>query len=334
MQFNIISVDGQSNITVFDSSRTTPFVADSSHPRFDEIVQKVLAGDVTALDLFDLSVVVSNKFEELSERVSVANGRVYFDGVEVNSSLTKQIIRFLNEDIEDWISLVNFFEKVETNPDSHSREMLFDWLNARDFTITDDGDIVGYKGVTKRQDGSLVSGYYGRAMVDGEVFTGQIPNPVNSVVTMPRNEVTHDPSDACSRGLHVGTFEYAKGYANGAMLEVHVNPRDVVSVPTDASGEKVRVCRYYVANVIDAPLTSPLKMMYDEDEYEDSGDLLYSEDCYCGEKSSWECENDGCIEDEEDTTPSDDPSDSDWDGEHGRHKSPYPMAKYKYNKWF
>jgi hypothetical protein len=67
---------------------------------------------------------------------------------------------------------------------------------------------------------------------------------------MPRSEVVHDPSQACERGLHVSTRSYAEGYArSGALLEVHVNPRDIVSVPTDGGGEKVRVCRYKIARV-------------------------------------------------------------------------------------
>ena len=51
------------------------------------------------------------------------------------------------------------------------------------------------------------------------------------------------------------------------MLKVHINPRDVVSVPTDAQGEKVRVCRYRVVEIIDAPETVAL-----EDDYQDAWD--------------------------------------------------------------
>jgi hypothetical protein len=89
----------------------------------------------------------------------------------------------------------------------------------------------------------------GEAVVDGVTVTGYIPYPVGAIVEMPRGQVVHNPSEACSHGLHVGTFSYAKSYANsGKMLEVHVNPRDVVSVPNDAGGQKVRVCRLYVAD--------------------------------------------------------------------------------------
>ena len=65
---------------------------------------------------------------------------------------------------------------------------------------------------------------------------------------MPRGEVQHDPESGCSTGLHVGTYAYAQGYARAALLTVHVNPRDVVSVPTDCDAEKMRVCRYVVSD--------------------------------------------------------------------------------------
>ncbi len=265
MNYSLISGEsGRRTLTVFTDKL---YVADDTHPRFDDIVAGVIANDENVLPLFDLADMVGRKFENISERVSVSNGHVFFDGDLVNGSITKQIIRFLNEKVEDWKPLVAFFEKVQSNPNEHSRNQLYDWLQAHNFTITTSGDIVGYKGVNKNDDGTLVSGYSGHAIVDGTYIKGHIPNVIGSVIEMPRGDVAHDPSEACSTGLHVGTYEYAHNYANGAMLKVHINPRDVVSVPTDAQGEKVRVCRYRVVEIIDAPETVAL-----EDDYEDAWD--------------------------------------------------------------
>jgi hypothetical protein len=47
----------------------------------------------------------------------------------------------------------------------------------------------------------------------------------------------------------VGSFDHAAGYGN-TLLEVKVNPRDVVSVPSDTGGAKMRVCRYTVVQEI------------------------------------------------------------------------------------
>lgn len=277
LMYSIVSNgEGESVVTVFVPGEPAPLVAQSDHPNFAAIVAQVVEGDADGLaDLFDASVAASRYFDRLSERVTVANGHVYLDGDVVDTSLTKQVLRFLDAGVEDWQPLVSFFEKVQANPSDHSREQLYDWLNAHDFTLTAEGDIVGYKGV--RRDGErLVSGWTGTAIVDGEVVNGHIPNEVGSIIEMPRQSVAFDPGQACSTGLHVGTFSYARGYAQGAMLEVHVNPRDVVSVPTDAGGEKVRVCRYTVVDVIDAPHSAPVLMDEDEwDDYDEDEDDAY-----------------------------------------------------------
>lgn len=274
MQFSLVGNEDGSNITVFVPEHA-PLVAHSTHPNFDRIVKGAFAGDDSIVELFDVAVTAVTKFQRLTERVTTANGKLYLDGEEVNNVLATQVVRFHNEDIEDWKPLVLFFENVQQNPQEHSREQLFEWLDHRDFTITEDGMILGYKGVRKNGENDFTSISTGRAIVDGEVFNGAIPNRIGSVVEMPRNEVAWDPSTGCSTGLHVGTYRYADSFAQGALLEVHVNPRDVVSVPTDSSWEKMRVCRYTVVNTIDAPYTSAVRW----NEYPDEFDQLYCELC-------------------------------------------------------
>jgi hypothetical protein len=275
--FSIINNGEEVFVTVIIPGRE-PFVAGNTHPNYRAIRDALDAEPVTVTDdeladLFDVSQAVARNFTRLSDRVSVANGRVYFDGDEVDGSCERQIVRFIEEGVGDWQPLVRFMENVAANPTEHSRTQLFDWLNAHEFTITPDGRIVGYKGVHSDNNGGFVSGFSGHAIVDGEEVNGQVPNAVGSVIEMPRSEVTHDPSESCSVGLHVGTFDYARSYARGAMLKVYVNPRDVVSVPTDASGRKVRVSRYEVIQIIDAPETSALD--HDPDDVtEDHGPQL------------------------------------------------------------
>jgi hypothetical protein len=260
------SEDGSSNITVFVSGQA-PLVAHSSHANFDKIVEGARANDGSIVDLFDVAKTAVTKFERLTERVSAGNGRLYFDGVEVHDALASQVVRFLAEGVEDWKPLVNFYENIQSNPNEHSREQLYTWLEKRPFTITPDGMIVGYKGVTPE----LKSINHGTATVDGVVHTGAIPNAIGSVIEMPRDQVAHDSYVGCSTGLHVGTYEYAESFARGALLEVHVNPRDVVSVPTDCDAQKVRTCRYKVVKVIDAPHTVPVAS--DWEEFDDEFDF-------------------------------------------------------------
>jgi hypothetical protein len=275
MQYTIVGTeDGEKNLTLFVRGQA-PLVAHSSHPNYDKIEQGVLAGDESVTDLFDVAATAATFFEPLSERVTVAYGRVYFDGDEVDNALTRQISRFIEEDNSNWEPLVRFFENVSLNPNEHSREQLYTWLDKHDFTITDDGMIVGYKGVKRNNDGTLTSINTGTATVNGAVFSGAIPNAAGDVVEMPRSEVQWDPRNGCSTGLHVGTYEYASGFSQGAVLEVAVNPRDVVSVPTDSNFAKVRVCRYVVVDTLDAPYTSAVK---DDGAWDEFGDYSENDD--------------------------------------------------------
>lgn len=284
IQYSIVSSGDDSFVTAFIPGEPAPLVAaKSGHPNFETIIGALVSGDYEStdeiVDLFDVSRAVAAKFENLSDRVQVGSGRVLFDGAEVDNSLTKQIVRFLEEGY-GFQPLVNFMEKVMDNPQEHSRQQLFDWLEHHDFTITSDGDIVGYKGVQDDGNGSYrsISSGTETVYVDGEPHSGQIPNHVGAVVNMDRSLVQHDPSVGCHRGLHVGTWDYASDFSRGTVLEVHVNPRDVVSVPTDCNWAKVRTCRYKVVDVIEAPYSSGL---LDEDGgYDDDVDAWGGDEDY------------------------------------------------------
>lgn len=285
IQSSTIFAGEQTFVTVFAPGYDAITIGDT-HAKFKEIVG-LLAEATTGsyvdpsevYNLIDLGAVAAQKFENLSERVSVRGGVVYFDGDEVDNSLTQQVVRFLDEGVEDFKPLVAFFEKVSTNPNNHSRQQLFDWLNVRQgISITESGNIVAYKGVYSDGKGGYQSGHQGHAIRNGEDIRGYIPNAVGDTIEMPRSEVAFDPAQACKQGLHVGTYEYARSYAQGAMLKVIVDPRDVVSVPTDGGGEKIRVCRYRVEEVIDSPETAGLvSSIYDWEDDDSEGDGCYDE---------------------------------------------------------
>ncbi len=218
--------------------------AEANPDNIDTIVDRARARDYEGLEaLFTLEDRVRIAYEPLSERVSVRDGRVLFDNDPVDEVIERGILRSLKEGLEDHKPLVNFMEKVYTNTNEHTRESLFRWLNTEDFTIDADGDIVGYKGL--RSDYTSV--HAGPGIVNGESFEqANLDNSPGNVVEMPRSEVTHDPAVGCARGLHVGSWDYASSFGNGVTVEVRVNPRDVVSVPTDCNDQKMRVAKYRV----------------------------------------------------------------------------------------
>jgi hypothetical protein len=274
IQYSLINNNGNKNITVFYNGEM--YAATDSHSNWDAIEAGVEAGDPSVIDLFDIGMTAQQRFDKLSDRVSIKGGKVYFDNQPTHNALTEQVVRFIKNGQEDFGPLVEFFEKVQSNPNKHSREQLYSWLDVHDFTILPNGNFVGYKGVRSvaTTDGvKYESISHGTAISDGVEYTGAIPNPIGAVVEMARDAVQHDPSVGCHTGLHVGTWDYASGFAQGAVLKVEVNPRDVVSVPTDCNHQKLRTCRYTVLEVISAPVSGPLDYDYEdyeEDDYDDT----------------------------------------------------------------
>lgn len=250
-------------------------IINDTHPNFAKVFEQVFETqtltEAELLELFDLAREVTRRFESLSERVKVSGGTLYFDGDPVHNALTQQVKRFLDEGL-DFKPLIAFFEKVQNNPSEHSREQLFEWLERHRFTITSDGNFIAYKGVTEGTDGVYKSISRGTAISDGVQHNGQIPQSVGSVVEMPRSQVQFDPQVGCSVGLHAGTWSYARGFSRGAVLEVLIDPRDVVSVPTDCDAQKIRTCRYKVADVTTIERDAAWYGGYDDpadDEYDD-----------------------------------------------------------------
>jgi hypothetical protein len=248
MRYDIVTNDGEdAGVTVFYKGKSS--VATPEHPRFAEIVSSLRDGRAysdpdAVFGLFDISVPLADKFDRLSDRVLIGGGRIYFDGEEVDDSLTQAIVRFYAEGNKGFQPLVAFLEKVWTNPEKHSREQLYRWLAKHEFSIAEDGDFYAFKGI--REDG--LSSSSGEAIVNGVFVRGRIPNKPDTIIEMPRSKVNHNPSQGCSTGLHVGSWSYASSFGPVHLL-IKINPRDVVSVPTDCSDQKVRVCRYRVVKV-------------------------------------------------------------------------------------
>lgn len=224
------------------------YVTESTNPNWSRILKGAKEDDPKIADLFEPIREVERQFKDvpdqrLSERLTVRKRQIYWDGDKQDNSLTQQILRFLAEGLP-FTALVNFYDKISQNPSKNSQEQLFNWLQTHKFTITDNGDILGYKGYDKVGTG-FQSTSMGHAFVNDKEYNGHIPCKIGDVVTMPRHEVADNPAASCSTGLHIGTPGYARGFGN-VRVAVLINPRDVVSVPKHDSNNKMRVCRYYV----------------------------------------------------------------------------------------
>lgn len=286
MAHNITEKDGKRFVSVFFPGlrgRSAP----EGHVNFDKIIAALEADptDTSVMELFEVAPGVTEKFEGLSERISVRNGTLFLDGAVTDNVLSQQIVRFLYDGVDDFKPLVKFYENILANPNEHSRTQLFSWLNQHKFVIDEDGYLIGYKAVYRTAtEGVYRANNRGYAVVDGVEYTNEYtPYHVGAVVTMPRHMVNHNPSEGCSTGLHVGTFNYASSFIyDGATMRVKVNPRDVVSVPTHCDWAKVRCCRLEVIEINAAEFQEPLAY-YGRPELDEPVRLIPA--------SEWQAEN-------------------------------------------
>lgn len=215
-----VQIIGNTMIINYAGKTTTLMKSDL---RFNQIVEKMRAEDYEAIP----AILGRNDIPEFEYK----NRAYYFQGEPLPDSLAKKIMEFREENLP-YTFLTNFFRKLKQNPNPRSIEMLYQFLEHNGHPITKDGNFIAYRYVTADFK---------------DCHTGTMDNRVGCVVSMPRDDVDSDPERTCSRGLHVASWEYVKG--EGTIVEVSVDPRDVVCVPNDYNGTKMRVCRFVVEAV-------------------------------------------------------------------------------------
>lgn len=227
-------IPGQT-VTIMLPGKTLTAKAD--HPKFKDII-KLLGdpfGEVKILEsLFDLAKPVRDYVG--SGRVTIANGAVLFDGVPVHNYTTEKILQFMELGLP--VSpIINFLDRLMANPSKRSVDELYRFLVHKNMPLTHDGKFRAYKGVR--------SDYMDK-------YTGTVSHHIGASPTMLRNQVDDDARQACSNGFHAGSLKYATDYAgaDGHLMVVEIDPADVVSVPFDCDGQKLRTSRYTVVDEI------------------------------------------------------------------------------------
>lgn len=267
---------GQTLVVVYDDGDTV--TVPDSHKNFDAIIDLWRSKDYEEEDIRKLVNnlhEIGKRLSAITERVSVAPYGVFFDGDPLRGELADFLLDMYNDErIEDFTAVANFLEKAATNPSIESIDALYQWITNGDLVITPNGDFVAYKGVKVGAGGQSMSITSGSAFVNGILHNGCIPNPDGGIITMPRSEVNANGNVGCSTGLHAGTYAYAKSFAQGRLLIVQINPRDVVSVPNDCYFQKLRVSRYTVLSHIEAKLESRIYGATEDDgDFEDDSNL-------------------------------------------------------------
>ena len=206
--------------------------ADSSHEKFKEALQCIINDDIVgALALINIEKAVTSYTEG---NIHIEDGELYFKGYNLKNGLTKRIINSMHDKL-DFKFYLPFLENLMQNPSNKAVNRLFDFLEANDIEITDDGYFYAWKKVNNDYT---------------DIFTATMDNSVGSTPTVDRNQVDEDDQQTCSHGLHVCSKSYLKSYASGngsdRIVKCKVHPKDVVAIPYDYKNAKMRTCSYEV----------------------------------------------------------------------------------------
>lgn len=293
LTYNLSDNDGRQTLAVFGEYDGTTFdrIVTRANPAFETLVLYLATTDPAERDveyvhgLVDPAVGIGRMLaEEFGGRITFDLHHFYIDGIPEVSACAK-IVRdkVLNGDV-DWKRMVRFLVRLEGNPSKRAKEAIWQWVEKHGVSITEDGRIAGFKGLVNGKDEVTgeenipVSYHAGpNNFIDGVLYGEpgqhyQVPHRVGTVISKRRADVDDNTNLACSTGLHVGAYSYAKTFgenrADGARYStmgrmadslpnstfaiVVFAPEDVVSVPSgDDLDWKIRVSKYEVSEFLE-----------------------------------------------------------------------------------
>jgi hypothetical protein len=259
--------DGAACLTILIAGKSHNL--DASHPNFTRVTDAIKAGDWDAVPgLVDIPAAV-NAFG--AGKVTVRDGVVYYGAEPVRDSLADRILSMAGQgfSVDPFCRLM---ENIQANPSFRLRQRIFDFLDALNLPITDDGCFMAYKKVRRdTASGGLV-----------DIHSGKFSNDIGTVVEMDRTQVDDRDDVTCSAGLHVCSESYLPHFGNDEhdeIILVKVDPRDVVSIPTDYNNAKMRTCRYTVMALYEGDYADLVKRA----AVVTDGDFYVADDDYDGE---------------------------------------------------
>jgi len=234
---------------VISRTNQPPVFIKNSDKRFAKVIQLLKDKDWEGLEVA-LTGSLKNKILKYGNgQIRINDADEVFIGTDekpIPKVIGQKIVAFYKEGLPI-DPIVSFWLNLRENPSSSSQSQLFNFLERNQIPITENGTFIAYKKVSVHN-GKLVDSH-----------TRTIDNSVGKTVSMPRSEVDDNPENTCSHGLHVAGWDYAQGFSGSVLLEVEVNPKNVVAVPPDYGNQKMRVCEYTVVNTCEEKIDEILR---------------------------------------------------------------------------
>jgi hypothetical protein len=268
----------ENSLTIFWEGK--PYTLRKDHVNFKLAKQAILEARYDDLgDLLDIAKAVENFVEG---DIEVRDEVVFYKGHRLHGVVVEKLLEMLRAGMRDSAPLTNFITRLQSNPSANSVNELYSFMSYKSLPNTPEGKILGYKGVQK--DFWSTTGNADTIVLQGEINDRhQILNEVGATIEVARRCVDDNKDNHCSFGLHVGSYDYADGWAgaDGRLLVVEFDPADAVSVPTDCDFQKLRVSKYKVISDITDTRKELNKPIYEANKpiYGSNDDCCDDEDC-------------------------------------------------------
>lgn len=166
------------------------------------------------------------------------------NGIPLPQKYEQVVVNAYNEYLQNGNSnalkgLISLVHRLNVSNRMDKFEQLYEFLKHADITILKDGRFVGYKYLKQNSKGFV------------DAYTEQIVQKDGDYIYTHEEQVNPDPTQTCSYGLHVGAWNYVSDQK--WIAKVIVNPEDVISVPNDYNGMKLRTKGYTIVEILDFP---------------------------------------------------------------------------------
>ncbi len=284
---------------------------DSTHPKYNDLVEFIRVSDEKSfVETLSVGKVVDN-WSQGDFRLE--GGFLFYLNEQIHPVITSRILEMIKEGF-DHKPMLRFLENLYRNTSYSSINELYTFLIHKHLPITPDGCFIAYKSVSIYRGPDIVD-LMGNTIKEGDYVDSYTKksyrNNIGDAPAMARYKVDDNRNEACSHGLHCGALQYVTNdYRQEVILQVKVNPADVVSVPLDANTMKVRCTSYEVVSIYDGPLPSTVFSDSEEDEEGDwdEDNEEYCDDCdeceeFCDCEIEDDIEDDGCGCDDDEGCP-------------------------------
>lgn len=236
LKFIAQSVDEGILYTIFSGSEKVNYCVKTMVEN-KVIIDLIEKGDFAGIKEYTKPIARLNSYtvsyDAAAEKFKIAD-------IDLPSNFQEVILRgytdLLNGIDDSIVGIVNMVHILNKADRLDKLEQMFNFLKHNDIQILPNGMFVCYKYLEE----------YAGTFVDA--YTHRIKQAKGDYVYTHEKGVDPNPNRVCSHGLHCCSWSYTAG--RDVIAQVLVDPLDVVSIPVDYNGSKMRTKGYYIIDIL------------------------------------------------------------------------------------